>query len=113
MGEGEVVLARSIGEGAEVLQVVSVPVVLGAERGGESAGQLEIELGSEVDRLGAALIGPVVVGRYRRNQPPAVIALDGNPGREIGILTHRRSTSGTTVTVGSADLAEGASQVQP
>ncbi len=73
-------LAGGIGERAVVLDVVPVVVVLRAERGGESAGELEFDFGRDVDRLGAALVASGVVRPHHGHQRASVVAVDLDPG---------------------------------
>ncbi len=75
MSEGVVLRAPRIGEGVEVLQIVPVVIVVDAERGGEAAGDLEVELRWDIDGLRAALVASGVVGRENGDERPTVVAL--------------------------------------
>ena len=70
-------------------------------------------VGSRLRRLRAAAVAQQVVHPEFRHQRLAVVALDAGPGGDVGILADRRAAAGAAVAIGGADLAEGATDVEP
>src|SRR5437763_17198801 len=100
MREGVVLGPHAISEGPEVLGVVPVVLVTGAERRGEPGGHLEVHLWRQLDGLRTAPVPQPVVHRQRGHERPPVVALDGEPRGEVRVLAYLRTAEGAAVAVG-------------
>src|SRR6185312_12046635 len=102
-----------VGEGTEVLGIVPIVIVGRAERGGEAAGDLEVELRCDLDGLRSSLITLGVVHRHGGYQMSPIVPFDPEPRRDVGVLPDRGPAPGTTITIGGAELTQRAAHAQP